>query len=230
MPNIVSWNIWCVPVIGGCPANHVRKVARFAHRLAQMADVVCFNECFTKNVRSEIMRSLPARWKSTPVRKRGMLGTVGSGVLVAWNSDVFEKDQRVHVMEFTQCCQLDCFAAKACVHVSLVHRESGRHFHILGAHLQSFEIPILCRGVREAQAAVVRDFRLKLCKRGNIHAEDDDAIVLAGDFNEDPSRRLSRILGMHHVRCADARHRTAFKGCVNMANAESCGVSIHCCL
>ena len=35
---VISWNVHCVPVAGGCSENHVRTVAKYAARLAKQHD------------------------------------------------------------------------------------------------------------------------------------------------------------------------------------------------
>jgi len=198
---IITWNFHCVPVPMGCPVGHIEKVAEYAAALVSEKDpdVFVLNEAFVAHARDAILEALRrvGPWNATPSDAKGRL-KVGSGVVVAWRSDRFRMAGKTNKIVYRSCCQWDCLAQKAGIHLPLKTRE-GAPIHIVATHMQAWEVPLLCNGVRAAQTEALRKMVDELRQRGKIgHGEP---VIFAGDFNEEPSRGFEERLGASHVPC-----------------------------
>lgn len=212
---VVSWNVHCVPVAGGCPKHHVRKVAKYASRLVDQhgAQVLVLNEIFLPRVREAILSDLRSRskraWNMTPIANAtGVQPLVGSGVVIAWRDDL-RKAGSMHEVTYQTCCQFDCLSHKGGLQLPLKDAE-GHRFHVLGTHMQAWEIPLVCGGVRDQQARTLGEMVSKLERSG--HVLPNEPVLLAGDFNEKHSEGMETRLGAKHVQCVD--------GCKTHAHGE----------
>ena len=139
---IISYNIHCVPVAGGCPTGHLDTVAAYVSRLAREHDasVIVFNELFVGEARATILKRLRAGgilWQMTPVANTPSVGPLASsGVAVGWRPDRVVRTGKMHEISFTGCCQFDCLAYKGAIHVPFRTAE-GAHFHVVGTHMSS---------------------------------------------------------------------------------------------
>ena len=178
MVRIISWNIYCIPIFGRCGKKHLEKVSQYVKYLSQYADIMVFNECFTSRAKRAIMKSLQ-KWDSTPIQRKNI--TVDSGILIVWRKNNFVRDSTMHKITYKSCCQFDCLADKGAIHVSLRTPKNGP-LHIIGTHMQSWEIPIICNGVRESQIKSLRVMYEKLKLRANIG--HNEPVIFVGDFNQ----------------------------------------------
>ena len=57
---IISYNIHCVPVTGGCPTGHLDTVAYYVSRLASEHDasIIVLNELFVERARTSMLYRL----------------------------------------------------------------------------------------------------------------------------------------------------------------------------
>lgn len=204
MVTVASWNIHCIPVLGGCAQNHIEKVSQYATRLVQEHDaqVLVLNEVFLPRVRAEMLHSLRRdtgrTWNMTPIaNSTGVAPLVGSGVVIAWRDDL-KKAGSVHEVAYKECCQFDCLSHKGGLQLPL--RDSGgNRFHVVGTHMQAWEIPVLCDGTRARQALTLGNTVTRLEEAGHIRPVEP--VLLAGDFNEKHSVAMERRLGAKHVVC-----------------------------
>lgn len=188
-----SYNIHCVPPFG-CPVNYLEEVAAYVVGLVQRQrlDVLVINEAFRSKVPTILLRHLRRHcgdWASTPYSSGGVLP--GSGVLIMWNRDSVQRDGRIMETTFNKCCQTDCFARKGGSCVSFV--KQGRAFAVVATHLQAYEIPRLCDGVRNTQIKALRKLRdrLPVNMRG----------IYVGDMNQAPDPTMYDTLGAEKVPC-----------------------------
>ena len=199
---LLSWNVHCVPVPGGCSASHVEKVASYAAKLASQHDasVIVLNEIFVERMRTAILKRLRhsgRTWNMTPIANASNVAPlVGSGVVVAWRDDI-QKHGKMHEMTYKSCCQFDCLSHKGGLHVPL--RAGKRVFHIIATHMQALELPLVCNGVRDRQSANLGRMVDRLEKRGVIGSLEP--VLFAGDFNEAFSHGMESRLRATHVRC-----------------------------
>ena len=202
---VISWNVHCVPVAGGCSENHVRTVAKYAARLAKQHDaqVLVLNEIFLPRVRAQILKALrntakDYTWNMTPIaNSAGTAPLVGSGVVIAWRGDL-KKDGSMHEIAYKTCCQFDCLSYKGGLQLPLRHPDGGR-FHVLGTHMQAWEIPLVCDGVRDQQSNALGSMASQL--EGAGHILPGEPVLFAGDFNEKHSAAMEARLGAKHVTC-----------------------------
>ena len=85
---LLSWNVHCVPVPGGCSASHVEKVASYAEKLASQHDasVIVLNEIFVERMRTAILKRLRhsgRTWNMTPIANAS---NVARSSVLAWSS------------------------------------------------------------------------------------------------------------------------------------------------
>ena len=201
---IVSYNVHCVPVPGGCGKHHLESVAEYARMLATQHDasVFVFNELFVDRARRALLeglrRSSPA-WRASPIGNgaRGSKLLVGSGVVIAWRDDRLRVDGRMHEIMYSSCCQFDCLSRKGAIHLKFLTR-GGTPIHVIGTHLQAWEIPGMCAGVRRSQTDHLGNMLKNLRQSGRI--SPGEPVVLAGDFNENPSQALEESVGARHVK------------------------------
>lgn len=204
---VVSWNVHCVPVAGGCSKHHVRNVAKYAARLVQEhgAQVLVLNEIFLPRVRAQILKALRntssrRSWNMTPIaNSAGVAPLVGSGVVIAWRNDL-QKSGSMHEITYKTCCQFDCLSHKGGLQLPLKTRK-GRRFHVVGTHMQAWEIPLICGGVRDQQSSGLGNMANNLEQAGHIRA--GEPVLFAGDFNEKHSVAMEKRLGAKHVTCTD---------------------------
>ena len=199
---IITWNFHCVPVPPfGCPKNHIEKVSAYAAALVKEhdADVLVLNEAFVAAARDAILEALRrvGPWNATPSDCKNA-AQVGSGVVVAWRKDRLRPTGSTHKITYRNCCQFDCLAAKGALHLPLKLR-GGPRFHVVATHMQAYEIPLLCDGVRRTQVDALNSMVESLQKSGKIPR--GEPVLYVGDFNEDPSPEFSTALNASHVTC-----------------------------
>ena len=201
---IATWNFHCIPVPFGCPADHIEKVARYAQKLVQEhdIDILVLNEAFVAQARDDILASLRqvGPWNATPSDSTGPTH-VGSGVVVAWRKDRLRIVGNTHKMTYSNCCQFDCLSQKGGLHLKLKTLQNVP-FHVVATHMQAWEVPLLCNGVRQTQIGALKSMVEKLKQRGNIGPEEP--VIFVGDFNEEPSPEFESGLGADHVTCEGA--------------------------
>ena len=203
MVTMITWNFHCVPVPPfGCPVGHLERVAEYAAALVREhdPDVLVLNEAFVALARDTILESLrrvESSWRATPSDCKGR-AQVGSGVVVAWRGDRFSQTGSTHKITYRNCCQFDCLAAKGAIHIPLISSDSSR-FHVVATHMQAYEIPLLCDGVRRTQVEALNSMVETLMESGKIPA--GEPVVYVGDFNEEPSQEFAGALNASHVTC-----------------------------
>ena len=101
---------------------------------------------------------------------------VNGGVLIATRL----QPQSSHSIEFSQSCQFDGLAAKGVMHVQV--EKEDQIVHVFGCHMQAFEIPVLCAGVRASQFAEFQAMVQEMSTQGII--KKDHVVLYVGDFNE----------------------------------------------
>lgn len=190
---IGSYNIHCVPPFQ-CSVNYLDQVAAYVVTLVrnQSLDVLVINEAFRSKVPSILLRHLRTHcgdWASTPYSSGGLLP--GSGVLVMWNRNTVQRDGRIMETTFKKCCQTDCLAQKGGTGVSFV--KNGRAFAVVATHLQAYEIPGLCDGVRNTQIEALRRLRDRFSP--NMRG------IYVGDMNQAPDSSMYKVLGAEKVPC-----------------------------
>jgi len=201
---IISYNIHCVPVVGGCPTGHLNAVAAYVNRLAtdNDASILVLNELFVKDARAVLLKRLReggVMWQMTPVANTPHVNLLASsGVAVAWRPDRVIRTGKMHEIAFKGCCQFDCLAYKGAIHVPFRTLE-GHRFHVVGTHMQAWEIPMACTGVRDGQSEQLGNMVSALQKDGTVHPSE--AVILAGDFNENATEGMESRLGASHVAC-----------------------------
>jgi endonuclease/exonuclease/phosphatase family metal-dependent hydrolase len=201
MVNIATWNFHCIPVPLGCPKHHIDDVAEYAKALAEEHDlsILVLNEAFVSHARDAILRSLRkvGPWRATPSDAKGPTH-VGSGVVIAWRKDRVSMVGNTHVITYNSCCQMDCLSQKGAVHAMFRTRENAT-FHVMSTHMQAWEIPVLCDGVRKSQIDALKSMADELRRRGTI--APGQPVIYVGDFNEPPSEVFEKGLGADHVTC-----------------------------
>lgn len=201
---IISYNIHCVPVAGGCPTGHLDIVASYVSRLTQDHDIsiIVLNELFVGEAREAILKQLRAGdilWQMTRVANTPRVGPLASsGVAIAWRPDRVVRTGKMHEISFTGCCQFDCLAYKGAIHVPF-RTLRGNRFHVVGTHMQAWEIPMACSGIRDGQSEQLGNMVSALQKRGTVHP--DEPVIMAGDFNESATEGMESRLGASHVSC-----------------------------
>ena len=201
---ILSYNIHCVPVPGGCPVGHVHAVAEYVDQLAAAKDasIIVFNELFVPRTRTALLQKLRAggvQWQMTPVANTPSTGPLASsGVAVAWRPGRVFRTGKMHEISFKGCCQFDCLSYKGAIHVPF-RSPSGERFHVVGTHMQAWEIPVVCDGIRNGQSEQLGDMVSALQDRGTVGS--GEPVLLAGDFNESASEAMELRLGASHISC-----------------------------
>ena len=202
---VISYNIHCVPVAGGCSAGHIDRVGKYLRHLLDQkprVGVVVLNEIFLERARKALlrhMRSSGRSWQMTPVANTPSMGVLASsGVVVAWRPDLVVRTGRMHEITFRRCCQFDCLAYKGAIHVPLRTLEGDR-FHVVGTHMQALELPGLCAGVRDSQTEHLGKMVRSLERSGSVGS--GEPVLLAGDFNESSSEAMETRLGASHMSC-----------------------------
>lgn len=228
MPTIkvILYNVHCVPLIG-CAPSRMQRVAQYLQWLAHGsdADVIVLTEAFFGRVHSMVLAALhrlSPHWRITAqpahaARRRAY----GSGVAVAWRADRVERDGPMHMTVFRNCCQLDCLANKGAV--QLPFRSRDHRFHLIGTHLQAWQAPVVCSGVREQQVGQLADFCDGLQRDGVCGA--GEPLLIAGDFNVPPSTTICDQLDALYVPCAGQR-RTHRDGELDHAYVRSSGAEV----
>lgn len=215
---LLSWNVHCVPVAGGCPTSHIKRVADYAARLAAEHGVSVFvlNEIFVESMRTAILGALRETghvWNASPIANSNhVYPLAGSGVVVAWRSDghnAVRKQGHMHEMTYKNCCQFDCLAHKGGLHVPFA-TSAGHSFHVVATHMQALELPLICSGVRAKQTSALGGMVNKLEAAGTIPLSEP--VVFAGDFNEASSKSFEARLGATWVQCAAGDCRTHTSG------------------
>ena len=102
-----------------------------------------------------------------------------------------------HKITYRNCCQFDCLAAKGALHVPFMIADSIR-FHVVATHMQAYEIPLLCNGVRRTQVDALNSM-VELIDSGKIPR--NEPVLYVGDFNEAPSPEFAAALNASHVPC-----------------------------
>lgn len=104
----------------------------------------------------------------------------------------------MHEVTYKNCCQFDCLAHKGGLHVPF-ETAGGHGFHIVATHMQAYELPLLCNGVRLQQTTDLGHMVDRLEARGTIpHTQP---VIFAGDFNEASSAVFESKLGATWVQC-----------------------------
>ena len=201
---IISYNIHCVPVTGGCPTGHLDTVAYYVSRLASEHDasIIVLNELFVERARTSMLyrlRKSGVEWQMTRVANTPRVGPLASsGVAIAWRPDKVVRTGKMHEISFKGCCQFDCLAYKGAIHVPF-RTTGGARFHVVGTHMQAWEIPMACSGIRDGQSEQLGNMVSALQNRGTVHP--DEPVILAGDFNESATEGMESRLGASHVSC-----------------------------
>lgn len=198
MVRIISWNIYCIPFFGGCEKKHLENVSQYVKYLSHYADIMIFTECFTPVAKQSIMKSLQ-KWSSTPIQRENF--TVDSGVLIVWRKNKFVSNQTIHQITYKSCCLFDCLSDKGAIHVSLSTPKNDS-LHIIGTHMQSWEVPIICNGVRKSQMNSLRIMYDNLEFHGNI--KPNEPVIFAGDFNKNILRGISADLEAFNISCLES--------------------------
>ena len=206
MVRIISWNIYCIPLFGECGKDHLENVSRYVNYLSQYADIMVFTECFTPDAKQAIMKSLQ-KWGSIPIQRENF--TVDSGILIVWRKNKFVQDQIIHQITYKSCCLFDCLSDKGAIHVSL-RTPKNDNLHIIGTHMQSWEVPIICNGVRESQIKSLQVMYENLEFYGNI--KPNELVIFAGDFNQNFLRGISEYLEAFNISCLGSNCNTHFLG------------------
>ena len=177
-------------------------MSQYVNYLSQYADIMVFTECFTPVAKQAIMKSLQ-KWSSTPIQRENFM--MGSGVLIVWRKNKFVQDQTIHQITYKSCCQFDCLSDKGAIHVSLRTPKNG-NLHIIGTHLQSWEIPIICNGVRKSQMNSLRIMYDNLEFHGNI--KPNEPVIFTGDFNQNILKGISPDLKAFNISCLGSNCNT----------------------
>lgn len=201
---IISYNIHCVPVAGGCPTGHLENVAAYVNSLAieHDASIFIFNELFVTDARTVLLNRLREGgvvWQMTKVANTPNVGPLASsGVAVAWRPDRVIRTGKMHEIAFKGCCQFDCLAYKGAIHVPF-RTMDGHRFHVVGTHMQAWEIPMACAGIRDGQSEQLGNMVSALQSRGTVHS--GEPVIMGGDFNETATEGMEARLGASHVSC-----------------------------
>ena len=185
---VFAYNTHCVPHV--TTKRHVDRVCEFVRRVVEQdgVDVVALSEIFRPWVRRRVLRNLgntlPGKWKASPVVNEGNI-VVSSGLLVLWRSPVV-RDGSMHSVQFGKCCQMDCFSRKGALHLPL--RKGAETLHLVHTHMQAWEIPCVCSGVRDSQFRQIEGLFAR------IPADQPQLVV--GDFNEEPNQSFADALGL----------------------------------
>ena len=185
MVRFLTYNVHCVPAVG-CAPGHLQNVARSVQEMVRRdgPSVIVFTEVFVRRAHRALVDALNevGRWESTrPPFEGGK--RVPAGVMVSWDTATVSRDNDAPVTSttFSRCCQIDCLSRKGAVHVPLVRRADARRFHVVGTHMQSWTMPMVCGSVRDSQLAELGRFCVAI---GDEFP--GRAIVVAGDFNTPP--------------------------------------------
>jgi endonuclease/exonuclease/phosphatase family metal-dependent hydrolase len=144
-------------------------------------DVVVLQEAFSDAHRRRILDALASAYPyHTRVVGRDRFFKQDGGVILLSRWPIEVEDQRV----FDACTQSDCWAQKGVVYARI--RKGDRRYHLFGAHLQaeygnSDRAKIL--SVRTRQLQTVRALI------DSLAIPQDEAVLIAGDFNIDLLRR-----------------------------------------
>ena len=196
---IATFNIHCIPKFS-CSIGHLRSVGQYIKKLVarHKIDVFIFTEVFIPRALQAVREALQSvgSWKTSTPNFTAL--RVPSGVVIAWDTATVRRAQWQDVspnlpnklipvkhIVYRRCCQFDCLSLKGAIHMPLVRKKNGRVFHVIGTHLQAWEIPYICKDVRVSQMLALGDFCTKLKKQF-----PDDPIFSGGDFNVPPETKL----------------------------------------
>lgn len=215
---ILSYNVHCVPV--QCTLDHCQRVAEHVSRCLDSqrptnpVGIVVLNEAFLKRVPRALEAMFKARnrthgdedWTtlaSAQTRRPSLL--VSHGVIMFWDRARVKRveTEKPHVITFDTCCQFDCLSEKGAVHVPFVSRQ-GVAFDVIGTHLQAYELPVVCGGVRRRQRRTIG----AMIK----HLKSARPWIVVGDMNEAPSKSAAQDIGGVAVPCGDANACPTFGG------------------
>ena len=197
---IATFNIHCIPGVK-CSSKHLSNVQLYIQKVIarEKIHVIILTEIFTPLALSAVKAGFQKMgdWKVVFADSLTSAGDeLPSGVVIAWDGSFVRRatwndlglqsndDLPLRHIVYNNCCQLDCLARKGATRVSLARKQDGRVFHVIGTHLQAWEIPRLCTGVRNKQFSALNSF----CEETK-HRFPDHTIVLGGDFNTPPKSR-----------------------------------------
>ena len=185
---VFAYNTHCVPYVTS--SQHVDNICAFVRNVVEQenVDVIALSEIFRPWVRRRVLRNLadlPGQWKASPIVNEGNV-VVSSGLLVLWRAPVV-RDGSMHSVQFGKCCQMDCFSRKGALHIPLA--KGAEVLHLVHTHMQAWEIPCVCSGVRDSQFRQIEGLFAR------IPADQPQLVV--GDFNEEPNQAFASALRLN---------------------------------
>jgi len=183
--NVLSYNTHCVPF--ATTENHIDNIVAYVGQVVDKYNVsiIALSEIFQPWVRKSILQklsgALPGSWKASPeINTPNSALSVSSGLLILWKSGAVERDGPMHTIVYNNCCQLDCFSQKGALHVPL--RIGEKILNIVHTHMQAWEIPVVCNGVRDGQFRQISNALKKLPSENTL---------IVGDFNTEPDKTFA---------------------------------------
>lgn len=189
---ILTYNIHCVPL--QCTVNHLQRVCVYLdaaldrlREQGQRVAVVLLNEIFLRRAVRHVKATFQRRnrsgtgedWKHLAPTAPGLL-TVGDGLACFWDSRLAQRSGVAERIVYQQACQMDRFSRKGCL-AQKFRFADGPVVDIFATHMQAYEVPILCRGVRQSQRQEIHDF---------VHRRGSEKYAIIGDLNENESDKL----------------------------------------
>lgn len=183
--NVLSYNTHCVPFV--TTEKHVDNIVAYVGQLVNKynVNIIALSEIFQPWVRKSILQKLsgaiPGSWKASPeINTPNSALSVSSGLLILWNSGTVQRDGSMHTIAYNNCCQMDCFSQKGALHVPL--RVGGKILNVVHTHMQAWEIPVVCNGVRAGQFRQITNALKKLPSENTL---------IVGDFNTEPDKTFA---------------------------------------
>ena len=194
---VLTYNIHCVPL--QCTVNHLQRVCAYLtatlDRLKQegrRVAVVLLNEIFLKRAVQRLKATFRRRnqrrnqshgeeqWKYLEPTAPGFI-TVGDGLACFWDSQLAQRSGVADRIVYTKACQMDRLSRKGCL-AQKFQFAGGLVVDIFATHMQAWEVPVLCRGVRQSQREELHNF---VQQRGSAY------YAIIGDLNENDPKKLA---------------------------------------